>query len=416
MKKSIMWRLSGLCLGLCGFLNAAHGAEAVQFQTAPTAKVPIERLVLQPEDELELAEDETPVEAVPLEEIQYFVKIYQIAKDNFVNSVEDRQLFEQAIRGLIGGLDAYSRYLTPEQYKQLLQYSEGELATADLHLNYQERRGIWQLQGIEPNSALAQLGLANGQTLLKIDEVPVKGLSQDDIGQLLKGVQGSTVSLQVSEQVKPVLATRTKKLNSDIQHQLLPKATVLLKVSVFQQSTANEIKQLIEFYQTEHKIKTVLLDIRHNPGGLLSAAIETADLFLDQGLIVSTKGRTEPEQQFQALPGNEFAELNVGILQNRKSASAAEVLTAALKDHQRAIVLGEQSYGKGAVQKLFALNNGAALQMTVSHYYTPKNQMIEGKGIQPHVLLNAPETMKDEQYLQYVNEVLHQQLARKRPS
>ncbi|WP_394651969.1 S41 family peptidase, partial [uncultured Acinetobacter sp.] len=142
---------------------------------------------------------------------------------------------------------------------------------------------------------------------------------------------------------------------------------------------------------------------------LLSAAVESADLFLNQGVIVSTKSRSEGNQQFQALPSNEFQRLKLGILINHRSASAAEVFTAAMKEHQRAWVIGEKSYGKGVVQKLFPLPDGAALQMTVSHYYTPKDNMIEGKGIQPNQVYPLPADMKDEIYLENVSEMLLKQ-------
>jgi carboxyl-terminal processing protease len=149
-----------------------------------------------------------------------------------------------------------------------------------------------------------------------------------------------------------------------------------------------------------------LIDLRNNPGGLLSAAVESADLFLNQGVIVSTKSRSEGDQQFQALPSFEFQNLKVGVLINQRSASAAEVFTAALKDHARAWVMGEKSYGKGVVQKLFPLSDGSALQMTVSHYYTPRDQMIEGVGIQPNQQYIQTAEMKEDAYLEHVANLL----------
>ena len=138
----------------------------------------------------------------------------------------------------------------------------------------------------------------------------------------------------------------------------------------------------------------------------MSAAVETADLFLNQGTIVSTKSRSEGNQQFQALPGNEFPNIKLGILINGRSASAAEVFTAAMKEHQRAWVIGEKSYGKGVVQKLFPLPNGAALQMTVSHYYTPNGNMIDGQGIRPDLELPWAIDLKEESYLNNVSDQL----------
>src|SRR5690606_38546964 len=162
---------------------------------------------------------------------------------------------------------------------------------------------------------------------------------------------------------------------------------------------------IIEEYNP-NKLKAVVLDLRNNPGGLLSAAVESADLFLNDGLIVTTKSRSEGDQQFQALPANKFQKIKLGILINRRSASAAEVFTAALKEHKRAWVIGENSYGKGVVQKLFPLSNGAALQMTVSQYLTPNGKMIEGIGVQPDFNYPLQHDTREESYVDHVADLL----------
>lgn len=198
---------------------------------------------------------------------------------------------------------------------------------------------------------------------------------------------------------------RNKKVETDIQAQLLHNHVLVIKVKVFQQDTANQIQNLIEQY-SDNGIKAVLIDLRNNPGGLLSSAVESADLFLSQGIIVSTKSRSEGDQQYQALPGNDYDNLKIGILINNRSASAAEVFTAALKEHGRAWVVGEKSYGKGVVQKLFPLSDSSALQMTVSHYYTPQGNMIEGVGIEPNHIYALPLDMKDDLYVEHVTELL----------
>jgi carboxyl-terminal processing protease len=211
--------------------------------------------------------------------------------------------------------------------------------------------------------------------------------------------------VQLGQTTKPISLVRTKKIETDIEAQLLHNQVLLLKVRVFQQDTANEIKRLIE-ENNPSRLKAVLIDLRNNPGGLLSAAVETADLFLNQGIIVTTKSRSEGNQQFQALPSSEFQNLKVGVLINARSASAAEVFTAAMKEHRRAWVIGEKSYGKGVVQKLFPLSNGTALQMTVSHYYTPSGKMIEGIGIQPDQQYPLQHDMKEETYLEHAAEII----------
>lgn len=352
-------------------------------------------------------DDEQSYAEVPVEAIQSFVQIYGIVKDNYVAEKNDEDLFQQAIKGLVSGLDHYSRYLSPEEYKQLLQYTEGEFASVDFDLVFDPQLHQWVIHGLKPDADSAKLGLKNGVIVFKIDDQELKKLNHDQVRNLLSGEVGSTLNIQLTDKSVPITIVRNKKIETDVQAQLLNNQILVIKVQVFQQDTANEIKNLIEQYASS-RLKGVLIDLRNNPGGLLSAAVESADLFLNQGIIVSTKSRSEGDQQFQALPGSEFQKLKVGVLINNRSASAAEVFTAALKDHGRAWVMGDKSYGKGVVQKLFALSNGSALQMTVSHYYTPKGAMIEGVGIQPNQKYILQPDMKEEVYIEHIAELLIQ--------
>ena len=342
---------------------------------------------------------------VPVESIQQFVQIYSIVKENYVDEKNDEALFQQAITGLVGGLDRYSRFLSAEDYKQLLQYTEGDLASVDFDLVYDAQQHQWLIQGLKSKADSTKQGLRNAVSVFKIDDQELKKLNHEQVKSLLNGSVGSTLNMQLTPSSRPIVLVRNKKIETDIQASVLHNQVLLIQVKVFQQDTANEIKRLIEEYSS-NRLKAVLIDLRNNPGGLLSAAVESADLFLNQGVIVSTKSRSEGDQQFQALPSLEFQNLKVGILINNRSASAAEVFTAALKDHDRAWVVGEKSYGKGVVQKLFPLSNGAALQMTVSHYYTPKQQMIEGIGIQPNQQYALQADMKEDSYLEHVAEII----------
>lgn len=342
---------------------------------------------------------------VPIESIQQFVQIYGIVRDNYVDVKSDDALFQQAIKGLVSGLDRYSRYLSAEEYRQLIQYTEGDLASVDFALSTEAHAHKWMIRDLKTGSDSYKLGLRNGQTILKIDNQDLKNLNQDQVLGLLYGSIGSTLQVQAEELNGNINLVRNKKIETDIEPVMLHNQVLVLKIRVFQQDTANEIKRLIE-ENSSPRLKAVLIDLRNNPGGLLSAAVESADLFLNNGIIVSTKSRSEGNQQFQALPGNEFQNIKLGILINHRSASAAEVFTAAMKEHQRAWVMGEKSYGKGVVQKLFPLPSGAALQMTVSHYYTPNGNMIEGQGIQPNQAYPLPAEMKEDVYLDRVADLL----------
>lgn len=376
------WKYGALCLAM--FASLGHGAV-----NAGAAAPEFEQSYLE----------------VPVESIQEFVHIYGIVKDNYVDHKSDNALFQLAIQGMVSGLDRYSRYLSPEDYKQLIQYTEGEIATVDFELEYNQQHQQWVIAGLQANADSAKQGLRNGVTVFKIDGQEIKNLNHDQVNSLLTGSIASSLSLQLAANSQQLQIVRNKKIDTAIQAQMLSNKVLLVKLKVFQQDTANELKAIIEQYSAEHP-KAVLIDLRNNPGGLLSAAVETADLFLNQGLIVVTKSRSEGEQQFQALPSNELNDLKVGILINARSASAAEVFTAAMKVHKRAWVIGEKSYGKGVVQKLFPLSNGAALQMTVAHYYTPNGQMIEGLGIQPNQSYAMQLGMSEQNYLERVGEML----------
>lgn len=355
---------------------------------------------------LDFDDPEESIEEVPIESIEQFVQIYGLVKDNYVSEKPDDVLFLQAIKGLVSGLDHYSRYLSAEDYKQLLQYTEGDLATVDFEMNYDSHIRQWQIKNLKENSDSSKLGLKNGFTIFKIDNQELRNLNVEQVDDLLHGSIGSSLQLQLNANSPAVTVVRNKKVDvADIEAVMLHNQVLVLKVKVFQQDTANEMKRLIEEYNPQ-RIKAILVDLRNNPGGLLSSAVETADLFLNQGTIVSTQSRSEGNQQFQALPGNEFPTIKLGILINGRSASAAEVFTAAMKDHQRAWIMGEKSYGKGVVQKLFPLPNGAALQMTVSHYFTPNGSMIDGQGIRPNQDYPWPLEMKEDTYLNNVAEQL----------
>lgn len=334
----------------------------------------------------------TPVyDDVPVDAIRRFVSVYETVKANYVEPVDDNELFENALYGLLSRLDPYSDYLDARTYEALLDFTEGEVAQTGMSV----RPAIgadasWQIDQVDSGSPAARAGLQEGMLLYRIDGKSTRNLSQHDIDQLLRGAVGTTVELNVAQSGKHsrnVRVIRATPEDNAVKVMEQPNGILVLKVSAFQTQTASQINQAIENYQKKSPLQAVLLDLRDNPGGLLSAAVEVADLFLNDGLIVYTKGRGEPEQRYQASPQARYAQLPVAILLNHYSASAAEVLAGAFQDHQRAIVIGESSYGKGSVQKLWPIANGYAIKLTVARYYTPKGRLIEGKGIQPDILL-----------------------------
>lgn len=176
---------------------------------------------------------------VPIESIQQFVQIYGIVKDNYVDKKSDEALFQQAVQGLVGGLDRYSRYLSAEEYRQLIQYTEGDLASVDFNLNYDNHTRSWQIQDLKSGSDSNKLGLKNGQTIIKIDNQELKNLNQDQVQGLLYGSIGSTIQIQPENSNSTVILVRNKKVETDIESDLLHNQVLVLKIRVFQQDTAD---------------------------------------------------------------------------------------------------------------------------------------------------------------------------------
>lgn len=349
--------------------------------------------------------DQQTYTEIPVSSIQEFVQIYGTVKDNYIQEKNDDALFQQAIKGLVAGLDRYSRYLSPEEFKQLRQYTEGDLASLDFNLEFNPQLKQWVIADLDQDADSSKLGFRNGVTVHKIDDQVLTQLNPEQVRHLLSGSIGSTLSLQLSPQSQILNLVRNTKVETEIESQFHSNQVLVIHVKVFQQDTANEIKRIIESYPI-NRVKAVLFDLRNNPGGLLSSAVESADLFLNQGIIVSTKSRSEGDQQYQALPSFEFQALKIGILINQRSASAAEVFTAALKEHNRAWVVGEKSYGKGVVQKLFPLSNGSAIQMTVAQYFSPTGRMIEGSGVQPNLTYPLSLDMREDSYIEHITDLL----------
>lgn len=329
--------------------------------------------------------DDTPVEA-----IRRFVSVYESVKQNYVEPVDDNAMFDNALHGLLSELDPYSEYLDAKTYDALLDFTDGDVAQTGLEVKSSDFpvEALWQIDKVPEGSPAARAGLKEGMLLHKVDNKSTRNLSQRDIEQLLRGAVGTSVQLSVSEQGKHsniVRVVRATPEDNAVKVKEFNNGVLVIKISAFQTQTATQLKEAIEKYQQKNALNYVLLDLRDNPGGLLSAAVEIADLFLNDGLIVYTRGRNEPEQRYQAIPPALYPNLKVAVLLNHYSASAAEVLAGALQDHHRAVVLGENSYGKGSVQKLWPIADGRAIKLTVARYYTPSNQLIEGKGIKPDV-------------------------------
>ncbi len=329
---------------------------------------------------------------LPVELIRLFAQTYSQVKANYVEPVSDERLFNNAMHGLLTGLDPYSDFLDSKSYDSILEFTDGELARTGLVLK--QVNDQWRIDKIEPDSPAVEQGLKVGDIITRIDGKSLKTLSANDIEQLLRGTLGSRALLSVSAPGQHSREVRILRRLQDINpvNIEVKNGMAILQVHAFQSQTGKQIQDALDPIYKAGNLQGIVLDLRDNPGGLLATAVEVADYFLDNGLIVYTRGRGEPEQRYQALSDERYPHIPMVVLINKYSASASEVLAGALQDHKRAVVMGQQSYGKGSVQKLWPIEGGRAIKLTVARYYTPNGRMFEGHGIEPDISLPVPIT------------------------
>jgi len=329
-----------------------------------------------------------------LEALRPFTDVFNQLRKNFVEEVDDHSLLSSAIEGMLKELDPYSEFLDVDQSRSLEELSNGRYGGIGVHLNLSTNQ--LEIDGISDGGPAGIAGLRTGDIITAIDGNAVRGRKLSESVDSLLGAPGTEVKLRVKSEKN---ASRDISLFRD--YILVPSVTSRLfdgdvgyfKISHFHRNShldlENEISSQLE--GPDSALGGIILDLRDNPGGVLMPAIEIADGFLEQGLIVNTQGRYEATRlEFRARPGQWAGNVPMVILVNGKTASASEVLTAALQDHGRAIIIGETTFGKGSIQSVFLLRNGSTLKLTTAHYFTPSGQTIHNSGIHPDIAVNTP--------------------------
>lgn len=338
--------------------------------------------------------EKNPAKAeLPLKELRLFAEIFTQIKAAYVEEVSDQQLLEAAIEGMLNGLDPHSAYLTSEDYQELKKNTEGEIIGVGIEIA-QDESYIKVVTPIDESPA-AKAGIQAGDLIIKVND---KSTYKQSLNQVRKQLEGKLdtqveVTLQRANHAEPLVFTlkRSKIKLASVTHKLLAENLGYVRLSQFQKQTAQEVATAIEQLEKSNKasLQGLVLDLRNNPGGVLEAAAETADLFISEGMLVYTQGRLENSyMEFLATPQ---VDILVGkplvVLINSGSASAAEILAGALQDHKRGLVVGTSSFGKGSVQSLAPLPSGRGLKLTTALYYTPKGRSIQAEGIQPDITL-----------------------------
>ncbi len=325
------------------------------------------------------------------ENLQTFTNILAIVQKNYVDEVSTNQLIEGAINGMLTSLDPHSAYLTPDLYKELQVDTKGSFGGLGIEITMRNNT-LTVVSPIEDTPAY-RAGVKAGDMIIKIDGQFTKDMTLVEAVKKMRGPKGSKVVLSIKrENVNEIfdvsMAREVIKIQS-VKSRTLEKGYGYIRVTQFQERTDSDVERVLEQWTHEGPIEGVVLDLRNDPGGLLTQAVKVSDTFLDSGLIVYTDGRLENQKQkyFARRPGS-YMDFPMVVLVNGGSASASEIVAGALQDHKRAIILGTQTFGKGSVQTILPLDDNSALRLTTARYYTPSGRSIQATGIVPDIVMD----------------------------
>ncbi len=335
----------------------------------------------------------TASEALPLNEIRTFTEVFAKVKKDYVVTVDDKKLLESAIRGMLEGLDPHSSYLDKDAYRELQEGTTGEFGGLGIEVGMEN--GFVKVISPIDDTPAQRAGIQAGDLITRLDDTPVKGMTLNDAVKLMRGKPGTDIILTIvrENEDKPLRITITREVITvkSVKSRTLEPGYGYVRISNFQSHTVEDLQHNLDKLKQENNddLKGLILDLRNNPGGVLSAAVSVSDLFLDNGLIVYTEGRIKDSKlKFNAKPTDVLNQSPLIVLVNGGSASASEIVAGALQDHGRAIIMGEQTFGKGSVQTILPMANEAALKLTTARYYTPSGRSIQAAGITPDIIID----------------------------
>ena len=320
--------------------------------------------------------------------IDLFGEVLEKIKNEYVDEVDQAKAMDSAINGLLQSLDPYSAYMSPELYRNMQTDTKGEFGGLGIEISMES--GVVKVISPIDNTPASRAGLKAGDYIVKIDGVQVQGKSLMDAVDLMRGLVGSSIEITVRRRgVKKALIfniTREIIQVQSVKSELIDNNIGYIRLTSFNENSSDQIKEKVKKLNKNKNLKGYILDLRNNPGGLLSQAIKISDFFLENGEIVSTKSRQASEnRKWFAKKGDLTNGKTLIILINYGSASASEIVAGALKDHKRAILVGENSYGKGSVQSIIPLKNRGAIRLTIAKYYLPSGKSISKVGVTPDI-------------------------------
>ncbi len=340
-----------------------------------------------------LANKTPETQGLPLDQLRNFSDIFSRIKSDYVEDVDDKTLLEYAIRGMLSGLDPHSTYLDADEYQELRIGTTGHFGGLGIQVGMED--GFVKVISPIDDTPAFNAGLKAGDLIIRLDEKSVKGMTLNDAVKVMRGKPGTDIHLTVIREGedKPLEFTVTRDIIQvqSIKSRMLAPGFGYVRITNFQSKTARDLLDAINTLKEENedKLQGLVLDLRNNPGGVLNAAADVSDLFINKGKLVYTEGRIENSHfEFNAKPGDVLDGAPVVVLINGGSASASEIVAGALQDHNRAIILGSKSFGKGSVQTIQELRSGGAVKITTARYFTPSGRSIQGEGITPDIVLD----------------------------
>ncbi|MDD9889784.1 MAG: S41 family peptidase [Gammaproteobacteria bacterium] len=327
---------------------------------------------------------------LPLDEVRMFTEALDRIRMAYVEEVDDQTLLENAIRGMLSGLDPHSAYVVENEFDMLQETTTGEFGGLGIEVGRED--GYIKVISPIDDTPADRAGIEAGDLIIQIDNRPTRQILPEEAAQLMRGEPGTEVTVTIAREGRePFDLTITREVIAitSVRSRMLEPGYAYVRISQFRANTANEIAEEIEELYAEHEVlKGMVLDLRNNPGGVLQASVGVVDAFIDQGRIVYTEGRIEGnDMEFMATTNTVAADVPLVVLINNGSASASEIVAGALQDHGRAIIMGTRSFGKGSVQTVMPLAEQRAIKLTTSLYFTPNGRSIQAQGIEPDIVV-----------------------------
>jgi len=329
---------------------------------------------------------------LPLDELRVFAEVFSRIKNDYVEPVQDRKLLNFAIEGMLSGLDPHSAYLDEQDFRDIRVGTSGQFGGLGIEVGMEN--GFVKVISPIDDTPAQRAGVLAGDLIIRLDEKPVKGMALDEAVKLMRGKPGTTIRLTIVRegQIKPVEIKVERDIikTVSVKQRMLEPGFAYLRVSQFQARTPEDLLKGISKLKrgAGGSLKGLVLDLRNNPGGVLNAAVAISDAFLTSGTIVYTEGRVRDSQlRFKAAPDDVLEGAPIVVLVNSGSASASEIVAGALQDHKRAVIMGQQTFGKGSVQTIVPVNERTALKLTTARYFTPNGRSIQAEGIVPDIKL-----------------------------